>query len=69
MLKTMQTEVDRKVKHIVKSTLNVPELIGKDCPFSSYKNFMANFHEQTQASFKMLKYDILSSSHIVADAS
>ena len=68
MLKTMQTEVEREARAVVNLTLNVPGLIGKDCQFSSFKNFMANFHEQTQANFKTLKLDLLTNSSISDDA-
>ena len=38
-------EVDRNTKEVINYTMTVPDLIGEYCPYSTFRNFMAQFHK------------------------
>lgn len=44
---TLSKELDLKLKKQMKAALEVPDMIGEGCRFSTFANFITQFHYQT----------------------
>jgi sugar-specific transcriptional regulator TrmB len=55
MLKIMRKELDVAVRKGMTEGFKVPDLIGDKCQYSTYANFMSQFHDNTLQDFKIVR--------------
>ena len=47
MLKLMKNEISVRCAQYVRQEMKVDDLIGDNCPYSTFSNFITGFHRQT----------------------
>ena len=55
VLKIMRKELDVAVRKGMAEGFKVPDLIGEKCQYSTYANFMSQFHDNTIQDFKIVR--------------
>ena len=48
-------KIEQQIKEYCDDRLNLPDLVGEKCPYSSLSNFLITFHTKTEKSVKEMK--------------
>lgn len=49
VLRVMRTETFQQIKSELRQAFEIPDVVGKGCPYSSFPKFMSMFHSKTEA--------------------
>ena len=55
VLRVLRQETEDKILSEMKDRLQVPGLVGSNCPFSTIGNFLVQFHHKTEHDFEKLR--------------
>ena len=53
--KELMDKIELQIKEYCDDRLNLPDLVGEKCPYSSLSNFLITFHTKTEKSVKEMK--------------
>ena len=53
--KELMEKIEQQIKEYCDDRLDLPDLVGEKCPYSSLSNFLITFHTKTEKSVKEMK--------------